>query len=373
MRALHVINSLVLGGAERLISELLPAMAGAGIESRAFALDERGDAFSKRLRDAGIQVEFARKGGASPYAPARLADVAAAIARERPDIVHAHLGPSFHWCALAGGRGRDYGLLATEHASANRRMDMPFLRGFERFCHGRYDRIACVSEDAASALEHWLGLERAKLPVIQNGIPLERFREAKPAMDVAAALRGRKGIAMVARMVPVKDHATALAALALLPEDFTLVLAGDGPERPAIEARVRELGLGERCLFLGGRDDVPAVLAASACYLQTSKVEGFGIAALEAMAAGIPVAASEVPGLAGLVRGAGSLFSPGDAAGCAAAIRGLVEDSARRAALARSGRERARAYSIETTARAYAGLYEDILRERAAGAGNLAR
>jgi glycosyltransferase involved in cell wall biosynthesis len=366
VRVLHVINSLVAGGAERLLSDLLPALAGLGVECEVLALDERGDAFSPALRAAGIEARFARAGGASPYSPARLLDIGREIERFRPDIVHSHLGPSFHWCALASLALRRPRYLTTEHASENRRMRMPLLRGAERFCYGRYDRVAAVSRESAEAISDWLGLGSERFAVVPNGVPLARFATpAAPASDVVGALDGRLGVAMVARLVPPKDHATALAALARLPEEYCLVLAGEGPERTAIEAEAGRLGVSERCLLLGSRADVPAVLAACRVYLQSSKVEGFGIAALEAMAAGLPVVASEARGLGELVRGAGLLFPVGDAGACAKGIERIASEPGLAESLVAAGRSRAAEYSIDRCAAAYMGLYTEIMGENA--------
>ena len=349
-----------MGGAEKLISDLLPSIRTQGIDCSVLALDGGGDAFSGALREGGVPVRFARADGASPYSPARIADIRAVLRDERPNIVHAHLGPSFHWCALAVS-GRDGPrLVATEHASANRRMSMPFMRGIERRLYGRYDRIICVSEDAAASLRTWLGVEDGKLPVVPNGIVVRRYSEATAAPDVVAALRGRKGIAMVARFIPLKDHRSALESLRLLPDDYALVMAGDGDERAAIEARAMELGIAERCLFLGARADVPGILAACSCYLQSSKIEGFGIAALEAMAAGLPVAANDAPGLSGLVQGAGIVYAFSDPSACASAIRSLHEDAELRERCIQAGRARAAGHSIVKTAAAYARLYRGL-------------
>jgi len=100
MRILHVINSLATGGAERLVSDLLPRLVARGFEVELLVLDARGDVFSSHLEAAGVDVRFARKAGASPYSPFRILDISRAVAGFKPDIVHAHLGPSFHWVAL---------------------------------------------------------------------------------------------------------------------------------------------------------------------------------------------------------------------------------------------------------------------------------
>lgn len=354
MRVLHVINSLVAGGAERLLSDLLPAIAGLGFDISLVVLDAKNDAFSTRLRDAGIPVVWSNPRSGSIYSPLRIPELARIVQAAAPDIVHAHLAPSFHWAAWAD---RGPVLLATEHATHNRRMNLPLVRGLERAVYRRYDRVVCVSPDTADALSRWLGLPSDHFPVIPNGIPLDRFSgQHRPASDVVAWLRGRRGIAMTARLIPAKGHSVALSALALLPASWCMVFAGDGPERHALELLALRLGVRDRCLFLGARMDIPDVLASCSVYLQSSFAEGFGIAALEAMAAGLPVVTSDAPGLADLVRDAGVLFAPGDELGCSRAILRAWDDA--KACVAR-GSERAAHYSIERCAASYAGLYAE--------------
>ena len=166
---------------------------------------------------------------------------------------------------------------------------------------------------------------------------------------------------MTARLVPAKGHEVAIGALTRLPEELCMVFIGDGPERPRLEELARRLGVASRCIFLGSRNDVPAILDACEMYLQTSYAEGFGIAALEAMAAGLPVAASEAPGLGDLVRGAGLLFVAGDAEACADAVMRTVSDDVVMKRMKDTGRARAKEYSIEACAERYGALYEKVL------------
>lgn len=355
---LHVINSLASGGAEKFLSELLPELQGQGYEVSVFALDARGEVYGKPLLERGIAVEYAESRKFPLFGLLRT------MRRTKPDIVHAHLAPSFHWCALATLFSPGTVLLSTEHASGNRRMEKPILLGIERWTYRRYDCIACVSPSVAQALAGWLGPGAARTRIISNGIALDTFSApVPPAADVAEWLAGRKGIAMVARFVKPKDHGTALRILARMPSDYALVLAGDGPERREIESLAVQLSLEARCRFLGARSDIPAVLAACRAYLQSSTIEGFGIAALEAMAAGLPVAAADAPGLGALVEGCGLLFPPGDERAGAEQILRLEDRLVRETAVER-GRERAREFSIRRAAEAYAGVYARGFEER---------
>ena len=367
MRVLHVINSLAAGGAERLVADLAPRLAK-GHEIIVYALDGRADIFSAGLRAAGVEVVFARSDGASIYSPLRMLELRSFIAARKPGIVHSHLGPSFHWAALATAlpfaapaRRRPV-LVATEHAVHNRRMNMPLVRGFERWCYGRYAAIACVSPQVAAELGTWLGLPESRTPVVPNGIDASRFRDAAPDPALKAWAAGRTLAGMTARFVPAKDHDTALSALARLPERFAMVFIGDGPELAAARGRAAAEGLGGRCRFEGTRGDVPALLAACDMYVQTSVSEGFGIACLEAMAAGLPVVASAAGGLVPLVDGAGLLFPPRDSEACATALLRIAGDSPLRESIVAAQEKRLLRYTMEGIAGQYRALYEEVLR-----------
>ncbi len=366
MKVLHVINSLAPGGAERLVADLLPRLVEGGIDASLYVLDGRGDTFSEKLKSRGVRVTFAHQEGANIYAPSRLAELRRFIAARNPDILHSHLGPSFHWCALAVslmGKGGDRPrLVTTEHAVHNRRMRIPFFRGFERFCYNRHDRVVCVSAEVAEALHGWLGIPPERFPVILNGVELDNFGSGNvPDARLLAWAKGRKLVAMTARFMPAKDHATALAALKLLPEDFAAVFIGDGPERPAAEGRARALGIADRCLFVGSRNDVQNLLAASDLYMQTSVTEGFGLGCLEAMASGLPVAASAVGGLRTLVDGAGMLFPERDAKACAAALLKLSENSRAREKVLAAQALRVAMHSMKAVANLYRDLYAELM------------
>ena len=370
MKVVHVINSLALGGAERFVGDLLPRLVESGIDAELYVLDGRGDAFSNRLQSRGVKVVFAHREGANIYSPLRLAELCRFIAVSKPDILHSHLGPSFHWCALAvpaAGPGSSRPrLVATEHAVHNRRMRMPLLRGFERLCYRRYDRIVCVSAEVADSIQGWLGLPHGRFPVILNGIEPKKFgAKVEPDRALLAWAAGRRIVAMTARFIPAKDHGTALRALRLLPDDYAAVFIGDGPEKTAALKLAGDLGLAARCLFAGARADVQALLAASDLYMQTSITEGFGIACLEAMASGLPVAASAVGGLRTLVEGAGLLFPPRDAEACAAALRRLAEDAGTREKVLAAQALRVAQHSMEVSAGAYAALYAALAVQRA--------
>jgi glycosyltransferase involved in cell wall biosynthesis len=360
VKALHIINSLDTGGAERLASELLPALARLGLEVEVCVLGEDIGAFGRKLASSGIRVRAGSPG--SLYSPARIVSLAKSIGESRPDILHVHLAPALHWTVaalrLSGSR---IPLVTTEHTTKTRRMSRPWLKAVERLLYRRVASIACVSQASAEAVGSWLGLGAERFPVIPNGIDLGAFREAGAAADIAEFLAGRWGIVMAARFTEAKDQGTLIAAMKSLPENHALVLAGDGPTRPECENLATEAGLGARVLFTGARDDVPGILAACRVAALSSRWEGLPMFAIEAMAAGLPVAASDVPGLGSLVSGSGRLFPPGDAKACARAILDLAAEGKERSACIAAGRRRAAEFSIGSCAEAYAALYASIL------------
>jgi len=168
---------------------------------------------------------------------------------------------------------------------------------------------------------------------------------------------------MVARLDPIKDHVTAIRACARAAgavPGLTLVLAGDGPERPAVEAFVRDQGLGEMVRLLGTRHDVPRLLAAADALLLTSVSEGLPLTVVEAMATGLPVVSTAVGSVADVVTAGTGLLAPArDDAALAAHLARLGRNPGLRAAMGRQGRARAVAeFSEAVMADRYAALFD---------------
>jgi glycosyltransferase involved in cell wall biosynthesis len=220
--------------------------------------------------------------------------------------------------------------------------------------------MVCISEATAQVMREWAPATRDRLLVIPNGVDLARFRDSQAASKREIVGLDAPVIANVGRFEPQKNHTCLLQAMTRVP-DAHLVLIGDGPLRPEAEHLARTLGISERVHFLGRRPDVPQLLRMSDVYVQPSRFEGFGLAALEAMAAGVPVVASSVPGLASVVAGAGVLFPSGNERRLAAEMDSLLRSPERRAQLSASGSRRAETFSIERTAGEYVSLYREVL------------
>jgi glycosyltransferase involved in cell wall biosynthesis len=171
---------------------------------------------------------------------------------------------------------------------------------------------------------------------------LPNFADDLASAESASLQRppGSRVLLAMGRLHQNKDFPTLLRALALLPREAQLVLAGEGPERGALETLARELGVADRVAFLGWRRDVGALLAASEMLVVPSRVEPLGNVVLEGFSAARPVVATAAEGPRELIeKGRSGMLVPiGDHAALAGAIGALLADPARAAAIGAAGR-----------------------------------
>lgn len=286
----------------------------------------------------------------------------------RPAVFHAHLIQPLAcmYPRLGAMLARVPAIIATEHLF----VDVPWRRSVqvEQWLAKRMDRYIAVSHAMARQLRESLALPADKLQVVHNGIPLSPvYRVSQPDHD-RHLINGRHGpiVLTVARLHPQKGLRYLIAAAARVPQ-ATFVLAGDGPERRALETQVAELGLGERVIFLGHRQDIPHLLAGCDLFVLPSLFEGLPLSILEAMAAGKPVIATAVGGTGEAVtHGVTGLLVPAsDPAALAEAIQTLLADPSRARRLAAAGQVRVQQeFSAETMVQRVTHIYTEILAER---------
>ena len=354
MRVLQVIDSLALGGAEVLLSNLAPALVRNGVDCEIAILTETAAPLKSTLQQAGITVHST--GVPKLYSPSQVGALRAFF--RGYDLIHIHLFPAQLW-AIFAARGLSIPLVTTEHNTWNARRRW-WLRPFDAWMYPHYHRIACNSEATADELIRWCPNTKDQIAIIPNGIPLAQFEDAQPAS--LPEFPGGPRIVFVGRFEPQKDHACILRALALVP-NTQLLFVGDGPLRTQLQEQARDLGIAERVIFLGARNDVANVLKASDIYVHSTTSDGFGIAACEAMATGLPVLASDVPGLAQVVGPAGILFPVGDHVTLARELNSLLSSPQRLQQMSTASRAQARLFGIENTAEQYIQMYEAVLRQ----------
>lgn len=344
---------------------MLPKMAAQGLKVDLLLLKSTGSMFEIELAERGIGVFFS--GSQNVYSVKQLSHISHFIRERDPgyDLVHTHLFPSQYWPALATLFGRiNLPLFTTEHNTYNKRRRFPFLKYLERFIYDQYNRIICISPPVKQSLVTWVPKIENRTVIIPNGIDLSKFKEAEPYNPeflIDGITADDKIIITVASLTEQKNHETLIKTIALLSSKYHLLCVGDGPLWGKLNNMVNILGIRKRVHFVGSRDDVEKLIKSADLFVLPSKWEGFGIAAIEAMAGGVPVIASNVPGLADLVNGAGILFDPENKDELAKKITEILENEAYYEELSDKCRARAENFSIDNTVDSYIHEYKTVV------------
>lgn len=368
IRVGFVLHSMGVAGAEVLVAELLDR-AEADLEPTIFCLDEVG-ALGEQLQAQGVEViALGRRPGVDLTLVGRLGRE---IASRGIELVHAHQYTPFFYAALAKmakiRRASRFRLILTEHGRHYPDVVSTNRRWANRLVFARQaDAITGCSDFSRRGLADNDGFPLERIELIPNGVDIGRYRSDRDrARDELGLPAGRTLVLCVARLHPVKDHRTLIAGFARLARtraDVDLLLAGDGPERSALEALVGELGLEQRVHFLGVRNDVAKLLAAADLFAMTSLSEAASLTVLEAMASELAVVVTEVGGNPEMVRDGieGRLVPRGDERAVAEALAEMVINPAAAGAMGRAGRERVKAlYTLEQTVAAYLDLFARV-------------
>ncbi len=194
------------------------------------------------------------------------------------------------------------------------------------------------------------------IKVIPNGIPLDRFHFHRREISTNSTVT----IGMAARFSDQKDQDCLVRALARLPRNFELELAGDGPRLDGIKRQATEMKVADRVQFWGAIDWVPDFLDRLDIYVQSSRWEGFGLSAVEAMASGLPTIASNVPGLANIIDAPELLFPPSEDAILSERITSLCEQPQCKKSLSDLMLSKAQRYSIEQCLSSHVRAYKEV-------------
>lgn len=365
LRIEMVLPSLPLGGMEMLVLRLAEALMSRGHRIGITCIESRGEA-AKQAEAAGVEVALVPAPGIATNlrAPA----LESHFRRRAPHVVHSHSGVWLKAAHAARRAGVEriihtvHGLLDHEpwHGRALKRLASEFT-----------DATVAVSEPLADYLLQRCGLPRSRLCTIINGIDTERFAPVQRSSTAFRTMRASVAgdwadcqlVAHVARLVPVKNQHLLLDAFRTVIEcvpEARLLMAGDGPMRRELEAYGLAIGLGSHIRWLGPVTDVAEWLPAMDAFVLSSDAEGTSISILEAMASGVPVAATSVGGTPRLLEGggAGLLVPPRDARILGDSIMRLLCDIDLRSRLAAEARRVATAeFDVSLMVARYEALY----------------
>ncbi len=301
-----------------------------------------------------------------------LAELVRVCRRERPDIIHLNSPKTVFLGRLAGVLARIPIRIVSIHGWSFSVPGIPRVAVWaDRLARPLATATICVSE-----FDRELGIAagmcaRERTVVIHNGIDVRRFEATShERRDVPV-------VAFVGRLAPQKDPATFIQALAMLERNsYHAIVAGSGPDADSIAAEIERLGLHDSVELLGVRDDVPQILSSADVFVLSSIYESLPISILEAMAAGLPVVATNVGGVPELVvdQQTGFIVGSRDPEALAQAMKKLLADPDLRRRFGSAARARVEArFGIERFQREHVGVYRHELEGRRLSGSEAAR
>jgi glycosyltransferase involved in cell wall biosynthesis len=339
-----------IGGSERHLLTLLPALAERGLDVAFLGLDD--PAWDPRDFYDALAVPALRLAAPRDADPLLLARTLRSL---DADVVHTHLVHADVYGGVAA-RLRGAKLVSTKHN------DDPFRRGpfryVERGLVRLADRVVAITEALRRFTIDEVGADPAKIETIHYGLDtLPAAWGENPPDDVPA---GSRIVLSTSRLTEQKGLDVAVRALPALPDDVVLVALGEGPDRGELEQLAQRLGVAGRVFLPGRVPDVAAWLRRASVYVQPSRWEGFGLGVLEAMQASLPVVASRISSLPELVADGetGYLVAVDDADALARAVRSALEQPQ----LGAAGQRRAQTeFSVARMADRHVALYEALV------------
>lgn len=365
MRILQIINSLHVAGAERLIIETVPLMIDAGHEVDILLLNGKSTPFYEDLKASNICNVFELHKGFYNYIPyynpLYIKKLRKYIKKDY-NIIHTHLFPSNYYTVLANKTIKNKtNIVFTEHSTGNRRMDSFLFKWIDKLVYKSYSKVICITDGVKDNVIHKLNIDSKKLTVINNGINLRSIEMSEPTDRNSFGYNYNDiVIIMVAGFRHQKDHETLIKTVAELPEEYKLLLVGDGARREIIESLIMDLNIGDRVKLAGVRSDVYSLTKMADIAVVSSHWEGFGLVAAEAMACGTPLIASNVNGLAEVVGDGGILFETGNIEDLKKNILKL-KDKEYYNKMTEQGIEQAKRFSIDVMVKNILNVYSELV------------
>ena len=365
MRILQICSAREIGGGEKHLADLANGLADRGHEIFAAIAPGsplRGELLS--LRPQNI-IEMPMRNALSVRSGLRLSKVV----RERQiEIIHAHVARDYPLAALAAGRSGTR-LVLTRHVL------FP-LSKIHRLTLRRTARVIAVSAAVAEGLRGQNIFPAGKIITIQNGIDVARFDQSRESTGVPPAnlATPRLRVGVIGHLAPIKGQEEFVRAAAIICQvrnDVDFIIAGEdksrgGENRVRIEKLIHDLHLKDRFQLTGWIDDIAGLLATLDLFVSPARSEPFGLAIVEAMAAGVPVVATASEGAREIIEPneSGRIVSIGDVEALAKTIADLLGDPNERARLAQNAIEVARSrFTLQRMVDRTEQLYREVVAE----------
>ncbi len=358
MKILQIINNLSGGGAEKLLVDLSINLVNKGHDVFVVVLGKPFGIYEDVLKAKGVRVVMLRM---KKYDFRAVGRISKFIDENKINVVHSHLFPSQYFAALTKSENTaNVKFITTEHSSSNARRELQVFKLIDSFFYRRYDYIVGITPKVISNLEEHLNDNiKQKIRLIPNGVDLSVIRNTVPLSSLSSA---KYNIVQVGRFESMKRQDLAIKAMKILVDkghDIHLSFVGMGSLVNESKKMVSELNLNQRVSFLGFRKDVYSIIKAADLIIMPSDWEGLSLAAIEGVASGTPLIATNVPGLREVVEGAGLLVEKGNYVDLSSKILQVIADKGLQEDMALRGKEKSKEYDIDIMVDKYLQLYQN--------------
>ena len=358
MKVLHIIPTLGVGGAEKMLVDMVESMVNRNINVEVLVLSQEDNFYASQIEILGVPLYYGKKDKVYHYSHIK---TIRSFLKKNFDIVHAHLfAPQLFLAISKQTIFTNSKFITTEHSTHNRRRENIIFKPIDKWIYNQYDTIITITKGTSYELNKYLPSTLKKTIVIENGVNLEQYKNAIPLGREKLIPNYKEKdilILMVAAMRIQKDHETLIRSSKYLPSNYHIIFVGDGERMKELQEYSSHYNH-SNIHFLGRRSDIPSIMKTCDVFVLSSHWEGFGLVVIEAMAAGIPVIASNVNGLKEVINNSGLLFDKGNEYELSQKIIQLAKNNQLRKKLINKGFDNIKRYEIKTTVDSYLNIYK---------------
>jgi glycosyltransferase involved in cell wall biosynthesis len=364
---LHVISTLHVGGVENQLAIILGKYDRKKLSPLVCSLSDKGE-IGREIEESGIEVISLNKLG-HRFNWTTVRDIYNLIKARDVKIVRTHQYHANLYGRLAAWLAKVPCVVASVHNVYTRDRKL-HRRIINKFLSGFTDRVVAVSEAVKRDILKYDHLMDDKVTVIYNGIDTQRFSDTnRNSMRAALGISPEaQVIGTVGRLTIQKGQKYLLDAVAMLRKKFpqiALLIVGDGPMRDELSNHIKALGIDKNAILVGTRRDIPRLLSAMDIFVLPSLWEGSPNALIEAMAAGKPVIATDIPPIREIINldKVGILVPVEDSKAIASSIELLFNSKTLAETFGKSAKERVFSdFAMNITVNKYVNLFEHILK-----------
>jgi glycosyltransferase involved in cell wall biosynthesis len=366
---LHIMSKLPVGGVENQLLMILGKYDRRKLCPLVCSLSDKGE-IGKEIEDSGIEV-FSLHKLKHRFDWTIVKDIYNLIETRNVKIVRTHQYHANLYGRLAAWLAKVPCIVASVHNvyTVDRKIHRRIMNKFLSRCS---DKVVAVSETVKRDVLTYDGLAEDKVKVIYNGIDTDRFLNLnggliRSKLDISSEA---PVVGTIGRLTLQKGQKYLIDAVSTLREKFpqiVLLIVGDGPLRGELENYIRTLGIDRNIILLGTRRDIPPLLSAMDIFVLPSLWEGLGTALIEAMAAGKPIIATDIPAIREIINSekVGILVPAKDSKAIASSVELLLDNKTLAETIGNSAKKRAFShFNLDNTVQRYTSLFEDILKSK---------